>query len=118
MGLVFSFLVNSLFFLLCSGVRYFFSNLVSVFIIFKMKFLSLLFVAVSFCFVSTDLDSRGRDDKAGTPELGTSEHGTGEILESKVSGEAATGVEAMIETSSSEVQTVQLDIERWYLLFM
>ena len=81
----------------------------------------------SFCFVSTDLDSRGRDGKAGMPELGASEHVAGELLGSNESSEVVTGVEALIATSSdkealeklsSEVQTVQLDIERWYLLFV
>merc|ERR1719376_1573660 len=99
----------------------------SVFIIFKMKFLSLLCMTELFSFVSTDMDSSGRDGKAGMPELTASEHGTGEILGSNESSEVVTGVEALIvtssdkealEKSSSEVQTVQLDIERWYLLFM
>ena len=127
MGLDLGFLLNNLFFLLCSGTWYLDSSLVRVLTIHEMKFLSLLFMTESFGFFSTDLDNRGGVlDKAGAIELGTPGHGTGEVLGSNVSREAVTGVEIIIETSSgkealenssSEVHIVQLDIAKWYLLF-
>ena len=116
MGLDICFLMNNLLFLLCSGIWYLDSSLVSVQTIREMKFLSLLFMTDSSGFFSTDLDNSGGVlDKAGAIELGTPGHGTGEVLGSKVSREVDTGVEALIDTSgreasersSSEVQTVQ-----------
>ena len=99
-----------------------------VFTILLIKVLSFLFATVLVCFpfrtepgirAGTGLDEDGL-------ELETLEHRTGEILGSNVPREVDIGVEDLIDTpsceeasknSSSEVQTVQLDIERWYLLF-
>ena len=118
MELLFCFLANSLFFLLCSGTWYLVSSLARVFTILLMKALSFLFTTVLVCFpFTTEQGIRAGTvlDKAGTTELETFKHGTGEILGSNVSREVDTGVEALIDTSdkessenpSSEVQTVQ-----------
>ena len=112
MGLVFCFLVKSLFFLLCSGILYFASRLARVFTILLMKVPSFLFATVLAwtCLLSSVLrDIRagiGLDSIAGSwPELGDA---------------SDTGVEALIDVSreteasdvsaESEAQKVQLDM--------
>ena len=118
MELLFGFLANSLFFLLCSGTWYLVSSLARVFTILLMKALSFLFTTVLVCFPFTaeqGIRAGTVLDKAGATELETLKHGTGEILGSNVSREVDTGVEALIDISdkeasenpSSEVQTVQ-----------
>ena len=119
MGLVFCFLTNSLFFLLCSGTWYLVSSLVRVLIIREMKFLSLDFTTVFAltCLLSLVVSdiSAGRviEDKAWSrSELGNSEDARVESLI-----DASEYVEEVLEvSSSSEAQKVQLDRARWYLL--
>ena len=122
MGLVFCFLTNNLFFLLCSGVWYFVSNLLRVLTILVMKVWSLLFftvaVSVLVCLLSLVLsDIRAGmvlEDKAWSrSELGNVEDTEGEALIDTLEE-----VEEASELSaSSEAQKVQFDIARWYLLF-
>ena len=117
MELLFCFLANSLFFLLCSGTWYLVSSLARVFTILLMKALSFLFTTVLVCspFTTEQGITAGTVlDKAGTTGLETFKHGTGEILGSNVSREVDIDAEALIDTSdkesenpSSEVQTVQ-----------
>ena len=117
MELLFCFLANSLFFLLCSGTWYLVSSLARVFIILLMKALSFLFTSLWVCFpFTTEQGIKGGTvlDKAMVSELETLKHRTGE-LGSNVPREVDTGVEALIDTLDeeasenppSEVQTVQ-----------
>ena len=107
MGLVLYFLAKSLFFLLCSGIRYLASNLLRELTNLAMKALSLRLVLSKV--VVSDITVLG--------ELGLSAKVWSWL--DKVKGR---GVEALIDAPSceeaSEVQIVQLDIERWYLLFV
>ena len=120
MELVLCFLANSLFFLLCSGVRYLSSSLVRVFIIPVMKVLSFTTVLALTCLLSlvvSDSDIRAGmvlEDKAGSrSELGNAEDTEVEA----VVIDASEYVEEVLEvSSSSEAQKVQLDRARWYVL--
>ena len=112
MGLVFCFLTNSLFFLLCSGVWYLVSNLAKVLTILEMKVVSLLFTTVLTlsCFLSSNVrDIRAGkvlEDKAGSrPEFGNA-------LDTEVDAliDASKDAEAL-EVTSCEAQKVQFRIE-------
>ena len=120
MELLLCFLANSLFFLLCSGTWYLVSNLVRVLTILVMKPWSLFFFTVSvlaFLLVSVVSDIRAGMVLEGKvrsgPELGNSLDTGVEALIIDSSK-----VEAMVESSLSETQKVQLDKARWYLLLV
>ena len=119
MELVLCLLVNSLFFLLCSGVWYLSSSLVRVFIILVMKVLSLDFTTE--LALTCLLSSVVRDIKAGIVLAEKAQSG------SELSDGQDPGVEALMDAlgtveasevfASSETQKVQFEIVRWYLLF-
>ena len=111
MWLALFFLLKSLFFLLCVGVRYFVSNLERTLIILSTKASSFLSTDTG-CFESSELEAEAVLNKIAESELG------------KLQGN---GVEARIYTSmdsevlmiaSSKLIQWQLDRAKWYLLFM
>ena len=111
MQLVFCLLVNSLFFLLCSGVWYLSSSLVRVFIIPVMKVLSFTTVLALTCLLSVVVsDIRAGmvlEEKAGSrSELGNAEDTEVEaVIDASETDETS-------DDSESVAQKVQLDIAR------
>ena len=114
MAQVFLLLVKILFFLLCSGVAYFPSNLVRVLTVPEIKVLSLDFTTVlvsTFLLSSVVRDIRAGmvdGDKVGSrPELGDEEDkGVEELIDASKTDEASEVFAA------SEAQKVQFDIAR------